>query len=270
MAHFTMASHNILYSLSREKIRADLKVSGTADIVLYQEAGTDRVASVLRVWADENGFGLYDAGSGGNAIAWRNSVFKIAQHRDGTPVLGRHKVHSSAKDFGLDLPTPAKDFTFVGLVHRETLKKVLVVNVHPVAEATKRESDPDNRYKTPEQNAWADWAFGQYWVDVVAFTAAQMSKPVALGSTKPYWSAVVLGGDFNSSLINDRRWYYPAPILKSLYRGDLQAWGLDHLMCTRSSDLIMRDRSHREANSDHDIQFVLMEFRPMPDFPRDR
>lgn len=271
MVEFTDASHNILFRLKREQWLADLKRSGRSDVTGYQEVEGDPARRVVAEFCKAQRRGLYHPPHCGNPISWRSSVFE--QVITDVPVQGVHDSHRGARAMGIKTKfNGPRDFTWVGLKHKPTGKLVLRVNVHPVAEATSRESDPRNDTPNETVARWKDWAIGQYWLDVVAFVAEQMSiQEAGRTTTAAFWDAILLGGDYNGGLDNGRRWYYPGALLPALFINDTKFQpGLDHLQHSRGSDVAVVERWRQPGYTDHAIHFVKRRFVNVPDFPRER
>lgn len=269
---FVHGTHNMLFNLTPAKWLQDLEKSGVADICHYQEAGSSKVKGVIQTFCDNNRRGLYIPDKSGNLISWNRRVFKRFRDENGEFIQGVHDAHLGASDMGINIKdNPPRDFSWVGLRHEGTGDQVLTINVHPVAGATSRESAPDPRFKTPEANMWADWAFGQYWLDVLAFICTQMSTQDPGSKTRTaFWDSILIGGDYNASLDNDREWYYPGLLMNGVLVPDSRLAGLDHLQFTRHSNLGVVDRWSQAANTDHRLHFVKLNIQEVADFPRDR
>lgn len=263
---FIDASHNMLFTLNRKAWLQDLAKTNV-DLVGYQEAEGDAVRSTLAEFCKAHDRGLHHPNQCGNPISWRNSVFSQLEGESGFK-----RVHLGAKAMGVDAKfNPPRDFSWVGLQHNTNGKKILRINVHPLAGATKRESNPDNR-DSPELTAYKDWGFGQYWLDVVAFVAKQAGRDGDQDPrTRPgFWDAILLGGDYNAAMDNRREWYYPANLLTGLFKPDTEfVGGLDHLQHTASSDVKTVKRWKADGNTDHPLHFVSLRFATVADFPRD-
>jgi hypothetical protein len=145
---------------------------------------------------------------------------------------------------------------------------MLFINVHPVAKATKPEGAPDH-HDPATVSIWKDAAIANYWLDVVSFTADQMSRNTGLKSFNGWWDSIFLGGDFNAGTANANEWYYPGALLPSLYVQDTSTKGLDHLMRTKGSDARNLRRWSVEGHSDHRIHFADYLLREVNDFPRE-
>lgn len=269
MTGFTDASHNLLFRLNPELWREDLAKSSAAELVGYQEVGGDQARRTLAAWCEEKGRGLFHPPHTDCPISWDLDAFRQVK-LDGVPVEGANEVHLSALLMGIRAKfNPSRDFTWVGLVHKESGKKLLRINVHPIAGALRQEDAPEHN-DSDELSAWKDWGIAQYWLDVVSFTAAAMSLQVdGKKATKGFWDAILLGGDFNAAMSNERRWYYPGSLLDGLYESDSREAGLDHLVRTRGSDLRAGKRWTKEGHTDHRLHFVNYEVREVEDFPRD-
>lgn len=255
---FIDASHNVLYTLTAQQIQKDLVISGKSDLCGYQEVNS-KIRILIKSFCNDMGKGYYAPDNTSNPISWDNDTWTMIAGEEGVK-----NVHPSGESFGFNRVSPAKDFAYVGLRHKETNKRVLRINVHPLARAT----DP-----TPEEPTdfarWCDWGIGQYWLDIVAFTAKQMSRQEKSTSTKSFWQAILLGGDYNGDLLKQSsdEWYYPSQILPGLYSMDPRAGGLDHLQHTHGSDVVVQDRTAKDGNTDHKIQFIKRSFVTKPDFP---
>jgi hypothetical protein len=269
MSSYIDASHNVLYTLNPEKWMPDLDKSGRGDIVGYQEGDVGPARTTIREWCKANNRGLFAPTKCDLPISWKKDVFTLVRRPDKTAIQGTREVHQSAPQMGVPAKfNPARDFSYVGLKHTQTGKKILRINVHPVAGGTKLESDPDN-HDTDQVSIWKDWGVGQYWLDVVSFVAGQMSRqePVE-DSLKSFWDIITLGGDFNAYLDRTERWYYPGALLPSLFVNDKLIKGLDHLMHAHGSDVKQGKRWTVAANSDHRIHFQERTIITVPDFPR--
>ncbi len=265
---FTDASHNMLFTMNDAKWRQDLAKSGKAALVGYQEAEGSGQRKTLKAWHAETGREVYHPTGSGNPIGWDPKVFEYAKIGD-KPFRGKKAVHPGALAMGLNLKfNPARDFVWVGLVHKETGKRVLRINVHPLAGVTKPQSSKTNTLSA-KQNAWKDWGFGQYWLDVLSFAAKEISRSEDRNKTvNPFWDAVNIGGDYNGELDRLERWYYPGPMLGSLFRTDKVVNGLDHLQTAYISDLRPSNRRSVPGNTDHRIHFVDWTWAKVADFPK--
>jgi len=266
---FTDATHNLLFQLNGDQWLRDMGKSGKAHLTGYQEAEGDPARATLAEFSKAHNRGLYHPPDCGNPISWDLDTFRQIKV-NGQPVEGVHESHAGATRMGIKAKfNPPRDFAWVGLVHRATGKRVLRINVHPLAGATKRESNPDNP-DSDELSAWKDWGIGQYWLDVLAFTAEQMSvQDPGVETTAAFWDVILLGGDFNAAMDNGRRWYYPACMLPALYGEDELRGGLDHLLATHGSDVKPGRRWSVAGFTDHRIHFLEYDLRDVADFPRD-
>jgi len=240
MTRFTDCAHNILFRLDRAKWLSDMAVSSRASIVGYSEADSHKARRVLTQHCRDTGRGLFDPVHCGNPISWDSKVWTPIPKESGVVEVHR-RVNIPRVKFN-----PARDFAWVGLEHNVCGTKVLRINVHPIAGATKPEP---NKYG-PRLNEWKDWAVRQYWLDVVSFTAAQMSREK--------WDVILLGGDFNGRLENRREWWYPGPLLSSLYFTDDAPRSIDRLVWTRDS-LVRQEKRWVVAkgiHSDHHLHFA--------------
>jgi hypothetical protein len=270
MATYVDASHNMLFRLDHDPWMEDLAKSGDADVTGYQEAEGGEQRAVLKEFCAANNRGLYHPASSGNPISWRKDVFSVVRINR-KPVQGVVTAHLGALALGIDAEfNPARDFTWVGLNHKGTGKKILRVNVHPLAGGTKPESNPDNT-DSNELSAYKDWGIGQYWLDVLSFVAGQMSlQDPGPRTMTNLWDVVSLGGDYNAAMDNFARWYYPAPLLEGLFEHDKNLRGLDHLQHAFGSDVQVTRRWAEAGNTDHSIHFVERRFVDVPDFQRQR
>lgn len=272
MVSFIFGTHNMLYNMGPNRWREDLNKSALADICLHQEAGSGEVKKVITDFCKEKRRGLFVPEQSGNLISWDRQVFKRFEDANGEFIQGVHDAHLGASQMGIPVKNnPPRDFSWVGLRHGVTGDQVLVIDVHPVAGATKRESAPDPRFKTAEAHMWADWAFGQYWLDVLAFISTQMSVQEGDSKSKAsFWDSILIGGDYNCSLDNMRQWYYPALLMSGVLVPDTHEVGLDHLQYTRHSNVKQVRRWSQAANTDHKLHFVELSIQEVTDFPRDR
>jgi hypothetical protein len=271
MTKYVDASHNLLYTLDQDKWLADLQKSDLGDVTGYQEVSNTQARSALRSYCKTTGRGLFHPTGCTVPISWRTSVFKPMTRSDRSLLRDVVKVHASATTMGVDAKlNPAREFTYVGLTHKESGKKILRINVHPIAGGTKKESDPTNT-DSDELSVWKDWGIGQYWLDVIAFAARQMSRQNPGAKTMAnFWDAVTLGGDYNGSMENQDRWYYPGTMLPTLFVADKTMTGLDHLQHAHGSDVKAGKRWSVSGNTDHRIHYVERTFLTVPDFPRQR
>jgi hypothetical protein len=250
MASFVDATHNMLFRLADAPAKwvQDLRKSSQGDITGYQEAEGHPARSTLTKFCDANNRGLFIPEDCGNPISWDLTMFNAIRGEAG--VVEVHKKHPTAKY------NPARDIAWRGLRHLSTGKKVLRINIHPVASATKPDAKSDWGKNLTQ---WKDWALGNYFLDLVAFTATQMSRE--------YYDAILLGGDYNAYLDRDERWYYPGALLPALYHDDQRMRGLDHLQSTYESDVKEGRRWAVKGNTDHSIHFLTRTFVNVPDFP---
>jgi hypothetical protein len=272
MAGFTESTHNMLFTLNKAKWFEDLEKSDNADLTKYQEAEGKPQREALQEWCTKKNRGLYHPKSCGNPISWSKTVFQPVVKANGKPACGVRQVHKSAEAMGVPAKfNPPRDFSWMGLEHTATKNKILAINVHPLAGATKRESAPGNT-DSPALSVYKDWGIGQYWLDVVSMVAAQMSiQDPGPQEKASFWDVVTLGGDYNAAMDNKREWYYPASILAALFISDTEfLGGLDHMQATHHSDVRQVRRWKVQGNTDHSIHFAQWEFVPRPDFPRDK
>jgi hypothetical protein len=265
---YTDASHNVLYSLDRYKWIPDLEKSAKGDVTGYQEANLPAIRTVLREFCAAKGRGLYAPVKCGNPISWNKDVFGQVR-LDGKPVQGVRNVHPSAISMGVpSMVNPERDFSFVGLRHKQANKTVLRINVHPLAGATKDENNPDQA-DSVDLTVYKDWGVAQYWLDVLSFTAKQMSTPNLNNTMARLWDVISIGGDYNAYLDNAERWYYPGSLLPALFVQDSREEGLDHLQHAHGSDVKQGKRWVQSGNTDHNLHFVTRTFVEVPDQPRD-
>lgn len=248
-ATFTQATHNMLFTLSsKAKWLEDLRKTAQGDLTHYQESEGDGQREVLKDFCDQNNRGRYHPEGSGNAISWNRTVFRGL--RGEAFVVEVHKQHPTA-DFN-----PARDITARGLVHTATGTRVLAINIHPVAGATNPNSEFD-----PALSHWKNWALGNYMLDLISFTAKQMSRE--------YYQAILLAGDYNGDLLTQKsdEWYYPSRILPSLYKDPKKVVGLDHLQRTHGSDLKAGRDWMLQGNSDHPLCFQDWTISTVTDYP---
>lgn len=270
MAAIVVATHNMLFLLNPTKWNQDLAKSGMAHVTGYQEAEGKEQRQTLVDYCAKAARGLYHPKSCGNPISWNKSTYDQAIVKD-KPVQGVRDVHLGAVAMGVNAKfNPPRDFAWVGLVHKASQQKHLIINVHPLAGGTKPEDAKDNT-DSDALSAYKDWGIAQYWLDIMAFTAAEMSvnDPGAKSMTQ-LWDAILLVGDFNAQMNNARRWYYPGAMLLALYHQDPQVQGLDHIMRTKGSNLKAGERSSQAGNTDHRIHFQRYTITDVPDYPREK
>jgi len=262
------ASHNLFFRLDQGDWREDLVKSSDGDVTGYQEGAGGDVRRVLKEFCAAHGRGLYHPAGTGNPISWKKEVFSMARV-EGSLVRGAINAHPGAVAMGIDAKyNPARDFTWVGLTHKASGKKLLRINVHPLAGGTKREDNPDNT-DSDELSQYKDWGIGQYWLDVLSFAAAQMSlQDPGRESMTSLWDIVTIGGDYNAAMDNYARWYYPAPMLDALFVRDKYLGGLDHLQHAFGADVRDERRWAEQGNTDHRIHYMQRTILDVPDFPR--
>jgi hypothetical protein len=268
MTTYVDVSHNMLFTLPPSKWLQDLQKSHAGDVTGYQEAEGSDQRHTLKAFCDKFGRDLYHPPRCGVPISWKKNVFSYVVISD-KPVRGIRHVTKSAEAMGVDAKfNPHRDFTWVGLTHKPTGKKVLRINVHTLQGGTKLEKDPDNR-DSDELSKFKDWGIGQYWLDILAFTAGQMSRqdpgPQAM---TPLWDIVTIGGDYNAFLDRADRWYYPGALLPALFVNDSRQRSLDHLQHGHGSDVKVARRWTQAINSDHSLHLVERTILNVPDFPR--
>jgi hypothetical protein len=261
-------THNILRTLGKAKWDQDLVKSDKGDVTGYQEATNAAARAAVKQHCAATKRGLYHPPSCGNPISWKRSVFDQATI-GGKVSEGVVNSHASAKAMGVNAPmNPERDFTWVGLVHRVSAKKVLRINVHTASHGTLPEANPRNK-DSGEMATWKDWAIGQYWLDVLSFAARMMSvQDPGPKSTGALWDVVTIGGDYNAALTERARWYYPGSMLPALFVADRQPKGIDHLQHAHGSDVKADRRWAVAANTDHRIHYVQRTFVTVTDFPR--
>ena len=267
LVSFTDASHNMLFTLSKDKWLADLAKSGKASLVGYQEAEGRNQRTTLNEYCTKNDRKLYLPAGTGCGIGWKKGVFG-AYGPDDKPFQGMKRVHTNAEAMGFKTKyLPSMEFVYVGLYHHGAKKSVLRINVHPISGAT-RTVLKDND-KEPGITQWKNWAIQQYWLDVLSFTAKEMSRGVAANSMKRFWDVIIIGGDYNGDLhlAADDEWYYPSRMLPALYAKDRIAGGLDHMQHAYGSDVAIDRRWQVPANSDHNIHFTTRTFKAVDDTP---
>lgn len=246
---FVQATHNMLFSLNKAEHLMDLRKSAQGHITHYQEAGDEKLREILKDWCAQNNRGLYHPLASGNPISWNRTMF-TALRKSEAFVVQVHKKHPTAKF------NPARDITARGLLHTPTGEKVLVINVHPVAGAT----NPNPEW-TQTLSQWKNWALGNYMLDLVSFTAAQMSRE--------FYDVILLGGDYNGDLLKQKtdEWYYPSRILPSLYKDAKKDVGLDHLQATHTADVKAGRDWVEQGNTDHPLCFQTWAFTNVSDYP---
>jgi hypothetical protein len=264
---FTLSSHNMLFSLDPKRWNQDLTKSDMGDITAYQEANGRQMRTTLKNFCGDHGRGLYHPDSTGQPISWKVKRFEPMAN-----TMGVVEVHRGAKGMGVDAHMkPARDFSHIGLREKESGSQGLVINVHPISTATADESQINHNQGT-EVNIWNDWSIGQYWLDVVSFSAKAMSHQRPGKETRESkWDWICLIGDFNADLRNKEMWYYPGNLVLSLFDTDKRPQGLDHIIFSKGSDLRKGERRVAQGHTDHLIHFqTVTTTAEQPDFPRDR
>jgi len=268
MTGYIDCSHNVLRTMDKNRWDKDLAKSDKADITGYQEAGASGVREVIKAYCGREGRALYHPTSCGNPISWKRSVFTEVRIRE---KLARGVINSHLGASQMGVPArmnPARDFTYVGLRHRESSKTVLRINVHTTAHGVMAESSPANT-DSVAASKWKDWAIGQYWLDVLSFVAGQMSlQDPGRETTTSLWDVVSIGGDYNGQMTNRARWYYPGSLLPAVFVADRKPTGLDHLQHGHGSDVTVDRRWSVPGYTDHSIHFVQRTFANVTDFPR--
>lgn len=130
MATYVDGSHNMLFKLDPTKWEADLKKADQADICGHQEAG-GKARATLRDHCAATNRGRYHPTGSTLAISWKKDVFSAIPHERGQ--IKVHEKHPTAKY------NPARDIVWIGLKHIASGNKLLRINIHPVAGATKDE-----------------------------------------------------------------------------------------------------------------------------------
>lgn len=229
---YTVAAHNIWFKLPAWKKKRDFKKSAKATITTYCEAKNDRVLlrSLCRKYDREL---FFDNDDIGNPISYDPSKAEIIPGQTWV-----HLVHEDPKP----IPGPARGYTAVGFRLLHTGRRVLVISVHPENGYAKGER---NNPWGPKVNKHKDWSATQYWLDIVSFVAAQMSRE--------YWDDIVISGDFNARMNNKNEWYYPARMLEALTRPSLTAGGIDHIITTRDSKSRVVGVLKMKGHTDHPI-----------------
>lgn len=264
MTHkFTVASHNVLYKLADEpeKWAADLAKTAKAHVRGFQEASATPARKAILAHLAKVGHKGY-LPTHGDPIAWNPDVFDEAGVLDGQPYAFSVKSHDAAKAVGV--PThvnPARYITGKGLVHRETGKRILFLNVHPSAGATSPEATNDFG---PRLDAWKNFSIRRYWLDVVRITARELRRDEFFARTETafgvdrQWDAIVLLGDFNAKTSAEAEWYFPGAMLDGLYGPDLRSEGLDHIIATHDADLQISKRYvvTKGVFTDHALHFA--------------
>lgn len=264
MTSFTDSSHNLRFDLGPAKWIDDLNKSGHSALTGYQECSGDAQNKTLTTWCKSHGREIYYPIGTGNPISWESSVFDPLEV-NGTPFQGVRRVHPSAQAMGVDITAnPSRDFTWVGLRHKGTGKSVLRINVHPAAGATNDKIDV-----TVRRSQWKNWSIQQYWLDILAFTAREMSRGVKATSERRFWDVILMGGDYNADLMKTQsdEWYYPSQMLPALWMPDTHPAGLDHLQHVYGSDVKVTKRWVVDGHTDHRIHFATMQFAEVDDTP---
>lgn len=239
----------MLFRLNKTKWWADLQKSGTADLIGYQEAEGGEQRDTLREWCEKHDRGRYHPSMTGCAISWRKSMF-APLGEDERFIIYVHKKHPTMKFM------PGMDIVAIGLTHKPTDKRVLAIDIHATSGATKPED------LTPWNNdvdRWKNWALAQYYLDLIEFTARQMSRQK--------YHIISCRGDYNAELRNTKAWYYPGRLMPALYQADPVPTGIDHLQVTHGSDCKNGKRWSVAANSDHRIHFQTRTIVDRPDYP---
>lgn len=239
---FVDATHNLLFRLDATKWRSDLQVSARSHLCSYSEAGDPPQRQALAEHCENAGRGLYHPPGTGNPISWRTDQFREIPNEHGVV-----EAHRRAPSDG-GLRGGPRDFVWLGLHHLASGKKVLRISVHPVPGAWKTPNTAPDKHGNIE--AWLDWATRRHWLKVLEFTAAQVAREE--------WDIVLLGGDFNCALENDRSWYFPGPMLRGLYRHDDKPRAIDRLVWAHASECTQERRwaVHHGVHSDHAIHFA--------------
>lgn len=113
---------------------------------------------------------------------------------------------------------PARHLAWQGLLHKPSGTRHVAMGVHVTA----------GYAADAAHQAWRDWAARQALLGVVAKSASLIRQD---GLQFHH-----LAGDLNAHRVKTGEWWYPVPILDSLYHPDDKVGGLDYVMHSRASE----------------------------------
>lgn len=146
------------------------------------------------------------------AIVWNPDVWRAE------PFFGVRKL----SDKGPVKYTPPTHVIWHGLYHRPTQTRHLVYCAHIMRGYAKEGPE------APQPQAWLDEAARSGLLRLVQLSAAHQID-------QPGYTFHHLAGDLNARQNNRDRWWYPHPVLESLYERDTVPRSIDYVMHSHAS-----------------------------------
>lgn len=237
---FVHGSHNVLFRLDAKRWAADLEKSHRlSDVRGLQEAGDAPQRRAVKAHAKAFGLGRFHPRRVATPILWRKDVFGKTK-----VTRGARLVHKKA---GFARYNPGRYIVWIGLRHKETGAKILVLNLHATAGYAKRGKKPWGK----RLDRWKDKVARAYWRAVAKF----LERKIERGR----WDAIIVGGDFNARMEDEGEPFYPGPMLKRLVISDDDVpRSIDRLVFTRGSKVkrVARWAVSKGVHSDHALHFT--------------
>jgi hypothetical protein len=240
---FVHGSHNLLFRLDAKRWAEDLEKSHKrADVRGLQEAGDRAQRRAVKAHAKKFGLGRFHPKGTATPILFRKDVFeKTAVTR------GARLVHKKA---GFARYNPGRYLVWLGLRHKETGAKILVLNLHATAGYAKTGKKPWGS----RLDRWKDKVARLYWTETQKF----LQRKIERGN----WDAILVGGDFNARLENEAEDFFPGPMLKRLVIEDDVPRSIDRLVYALPRDdrfeikATARWSTRKGVHSDHPLHFA--------------
>lgn len=235
MTTTTLCQLNVLHSLTPAQVQGDLEQLLTDEqpsLFALNEVGPD-VAPGVDAFVNLHGWVQYAPSVTSNRLVWNPNVWRP------TPVRGHRKLSEHG-------PTKVDPPTFLiwqGLEHQPSQTRHLVFCTH----LTHGYNNPDAPFQ-----AWRDATARQALLRVLGVTAnAVVDHP---DHTRHH-----LLGDLNARQELASPWWYPTPVLGSLWAPDAMPKRIDYMMHSRpSADLglrvLRRYAVSKGIDSDHAAQ----------------
>lgn len=216
-----VASYNVFRKNDADTVEGDLhelEKQHQAQLMALQEAHNDPdsggtagrgVASFVR----RMGWSEYRPKEGRQlALIWNPDIWRAE------PFFGVRKL----SDKGPVKYTPPTHVIWHGLYHRPSQTRHLVYCAHVMRGYAKEGAD------APQPQAWLDEAARSGLLRLLALSASHQLD-------QPGYAFHHLWGDLNARQNNRDRWWYPHPLLESLYERDTVPRSIDYMLHSHAS-----------------------------------
>lgn len=246
MSTFTMASYNVFRKLDADTVEGDLhqlQRQDDVDLMGLQEVQdvTASAGTGVRQYVDRMAWSSYIPKETRNlALIWNPDVWRAE------PFFGVRKL----SDKGPVKYTPPTWVIWHGLYHRPSQTRHLVYDTHVMRGYAKEAAD------APQPQAWLDEAARLGLLRIVQLVASHMVD-------HGVFTYHHLLGDLNARQDNRARWWYPHPVLESLFARDTRPHSIDYMLHSHAAEdaglrVVSRKVVDKGLDSDHAAQVKTM------------